>query len=409
VTGRPTQASVPAHDFPALDTLRAVGALAVLTTHTTFWSGDYTRHLWLGTLFSRLDVGVALFFVLSGFLLSRPWILAAATAGRAPGTGRYAWKRFLRIVPVYAVTVVIAYVFIEANQDRSLPDLASTLLMLDSYHDTELPDGLTQMWSLSVEVAFYAILPLLMAALLGRRPSWHPTRVAVGLGLAGVCALVWWGWAAFAVSDSVDASPLQWLPGYLLWFSIGIGFAWLHIGSTTKRAGARARATTAQARRLAARPGVMWVLALGLLLISATPLAGPALLASPTPAQAVVKNLVYAAVAACVVLPAVFGDPHAISSKVMAHRLPRHIGLISYSLFCIHLPVLHLVMWGTGWALFEGHGLQIWTLTLVLSLVLAELLYRVVELPAMRLRNLGRRGAPDSPSTSSAATATTTR
>ena len=34
--------------------------------------------------------------------------------------------------------------------------------------------------------------------------------------------------------------------------------------------------------------------------------------------------------------------------------------LISYGFFCLHLPVLHLVMWVTGWELFDGHCLQIW-------------------------------------------------
>ncbi|MCW2712328.1 MAG: acyltransferase 3, partial [Marmoricola sp.] len=63
--------------FPVLDTLRAVGALAVVTTHVTFQSGDYVRHGIVGALLSRLDVGVAIFFVLSGFLLSRPYFARA--------------------------------------------------------------------------------------------------------------------------------------------------------------------------------------------------------------------------------------------------------------------------------------------------------------------------------------------
>ena len=61
-----------AETFPVLDTMRAVGALAVLTTHVAFWAGDYQRHGAWGSFLARLDVGVAIFFVLSGFLLSRP-------------------------------------------------------------------------------------------------------------------------------------------------------------------------------------------------------------------------------------------------------------------------------------------------------------------------------------------------
>ena len=105
-----------APQMPELDTLRAVGALAVLTTHAGFWAGDYTRLGVRGTLLARLDVGVAIFFVLSGFLLSRPYLARAATGQGAPATGRYLWKRFLRIAPVYVLTVVVALVSSERTR-----------------------------------------------------------------------------------------------------------------------------------------------------------------------------------------------------------------------------------------------------------------------------------------------------
>ena len=98
--------SVPLRpDFPGLDWLRAVGALAVLTTHVAFQTGEYFRHGTLGTLLARLDVGVALFFVLSGFLLSRDWWVRHELGLEPQRTRRYALKRALRILPVYVVTV----------------------------------------------------------------------------------------------------------------------------------------------------------------------------------------------------------------------------------------------------------------------------------------------------------------
>jgi peptidoglycan/LPS O-acetylase OafA/YrhL len=59
-------------NFPALDSMRAIASIAVLATHAAFWGGAYSQAVW-GTALARLDVGVAIFFVLSGFLLSRPW------------------------------------------------------------------------------------------------------------------------------------------------------------------------------------------------------------------------------------------------------------------------------------------------------------------------------------------------
>ncbi|UAL28321.1 acyltransferase [Nocardioides rotundus] len=406
---RPTAEELKHLAFPGLDTLRAVGALCVLTTHTAFWAGDYTRYGWLGTVMSRLDVGVAIFFVLSGFLLSRSWWLAAAHDSRRPGTGRYLWKRFLRIFPVYVITVAICYAFLAGNAGRSVGQLVSTLLLADVYTATSLPAGLTQMWSLSVEVAFYLVLPAVMLALVGRAPSWRPRRVALGLVVTLTVTAVWWLGAAYAIDDAIDAMPLQWLPGYLLWFAVGVGLSWLHTAEVSGRLSDVGRRVHALAERVAARPGALWTAALGLLLVSATPVAGPALLAAPTPAQSLTKNVLYAVIALLVVLPSVLGPRDTPYSRAMANPVARHVGLISYSLFCIHLPVLHFVMWSTGWELFEGRGLQIWAMTLVLSLAASELLYRLVERPAMRWRNLGSRRSPAPASTSTPTSDTSTR
>jgi peptidoglycan/LPS O-acetylase OafA/YrhL len=89
----------------------------------------------------------------------------------------------------------------------------------------------------------------------------------------------------------------------------------------------------------------------------------------------------------------------------MSRRLPRHLGQISYSVFCVHLVVLHFVMWVTPYDLFVGtNGPQVLGLTLLITLPLAELLYRLVEMPAMRLRGLGR-PAGDTASTTARTTA----
>ena len=51
-----------------------------------------------------------IFFVLSGFLLFRPWVKSAATGGPSPSLSRYAWHRVRRIMPAYVITVLFAYV-----------------------------------------------------------------------------------------------------------------------------------------------------------------------------------------------------------------------------------------------------------------------------------------------------------
>ena len=67
--------------LPSLTGLRAVAALAVVGTHAAFGTGALNRG-YPGMLLGRLDIGVAIFFVLSGLLLFGPWVRAAA-AGTA--------------------------------------------------------------------------------------------------------------------------------------------------------------------------------------------------------------------------------------------------------------------------------------------------------------------------------------
>src|SRR5690606_8864258 len=91
-------AAVRDRRFPTLNAVRAIGALMVLLTHVAFNTGQVVRGSF-GAVLSRFDFGVALFFVLSGFLLARPFLLAVARAEQGPRVAHYLWKRALRILP----------------------------------------------------------------------------------------------------------------------------------------------------------------------------------------------------------------------------------------------------------------------------------------------------------------------
>lgn len=367
--------------FPVLDTMRAVGALAVLTTHAAFWSGAFTRNGTWGTLLARLDVGVAIFFVLSGFLLSRGYLARAACGLPAQRTRGYAAKRIRRIAPAYVVTVILALSLIGANRGLGISDWAQTLLMLNTYTSLGLLPGLTQMWSLAIEVAFYIVLPLLMLPVVrGRRL--HAGAV-YGLLAAIVVITLWWQLDGIERLAAVSpGNPAQWLPGYLLWFGVGILFAFAHVSWQLGTRAWLTRPLVAAARQ----PGSCWAMALGLLLVAATPIAGPSMLAAPTASESLTRTLIYATIGGLLVVTGIFAEPGSAYARAFSTRWSRHLGEISYSIFCIHLPVLHLVMWATGWELFVGRGPEIFALTVVSSVVAAEVLYRLVELPALRGR-----------------------
>ena len=390
----PAEPFVPADDpvvavpvLPGLDTVRAWGALLVLGTHVAFWSGGYGFSL-TGTLLSRLDVGVALFFVLSGFLLSKPYLAAARKRVPTPGTLHFMWKRLLRIMPPYWLVCVPALALLTDNAGAGPREWLRALALADVYLADEMPAGLTQMWSLATELAFYLLLPLLMwgwnAVTRGRRSDLGVVLLVAATGALSAA------WVLLLPDTLAEAAPLalQWLPSYLIWFAVGIGLAHLHEHHTAGSPPGRLPLLD-RVVELGRQPGVCLVSAAALMLAASTVLAGPPLLVPATPGQLLTKIALYAAVGGLVVLPVVFAPPGGFQ-RVMGHRWMRHLGHISYGVFCVHILVLHLITHVTGWPLFQGHGLELLLLTLGISVVLAEGIYWLVERPLSRFRNLGR-------------------
>lgn len=361
--------------IPALDTVRVIGVLAVIITHVGFHAGVYTNSGLWGHVISRMAVGVSVFFVLSGFLLSREWLVRAASHQPRPSLGRYYWKRWWRIMPAYLVVAAVCLLAFSENSGYSVWGWIKTLLLLDSYTSSPLPTGFTQTWSLATEVAFYLVLPLLMMMFVGR--SIRPRRVLIGVATLGVVSLVWLVLMRDIGLD--EAIPVgNWLPAYLSWFAAGI---WLAAAHTVPDLFPR---TYRAARALAAAPGVCWVLAAAALLISSTPLAGPWLIEALTPAEEIIRHLLYLAVGVLVVLPAAFGDPNTGYIRALSTRSARHLGHISYSMFLVHMALIPVVMWIFGFEDFGGHFAVILIGTVAASAAVSEVLYRFVEKPFVR-------------------------
>src|SRR5258708_20126402 len=150
--------------IPELDGLRAIAILAVLVTHFTFQ-----------TVLTGGYLGVDLFFVLSGFLITS-LLLSEERAGKV-ALGNFYARRALRILPPLFAAVAIAL----AVGATSVPAALAAIFFLANIVD--IPMGaLVPMWSLSVEEHFYALWPLLFIAL-GR----HRVRFA-GYAILAVLA-----------------------------------------------------------------------------------------------------------------------------------------------------------------------------------------------------------------------------
>lgn len=384
--------AMPDHStYPALDGVRAVAVAMVVATHAAFWTGGYVNSSFKAPL-ARLDSGVAVFFVLSGFLLVRPW-LSAAQHGRAmPSVRAYLWRRALRILPLYYVTVVLAFLVVDQEPALTPADWWHHGLLVQILHFGWLRGGLTHTWSLSVEASFYLVLPLLgiTAVAYSRRFGWRPVHLLTGLAaLASVS--IWYPALIFHTELGLTYTGYLWLPAYFSWFAGGIALAVIDLQART---GALTGAWAARLATAQAVPGIWLTTAIGIFALACTPIAGPLGLATSnerwTPA---VRSTLYALAAIAVVFPAVF-SPSSTVTRFLASRPMQWLGKISYGVFLLHLVILELVMKLFGWPLFGGHGVYLFLVTCLLSIPAAALAWRFVEAPAMRLRGMVASSAP---------------
>ena len=131
--------------------MRAVAALGVLTTHVAFQTGAVALPV-IGPILGRLDLAVALFFALSGFLLWRSWVSHAHDDAPRPSVRRYLRHRVVRIWPAYVVVVIVVVVGIvvwavspvrhtdSAQASAPAPEVAPA---------TAVPQGLRVAWTAS--------------------------------------------------------------------------------------------------------------------------------------------------------------------------------------------------------------------------------------------------------------------
>ncbi len=375
------QAGARDRTFPCLTAVRGIGAIMVVTTHSAFNTGEILRG-WPGAVLARLDFGVTLFFILSGFLLSRPFFLALARGDRHPSVRHYLWKRALRVLPLYWVVVVVALTFTPANQDLGWQVWLRQLTLTQLYFPTLLPEALTQMWSLCTEVAFYLLLPGLawvFTVSRGHRGLHLPTvyrRIAV-VAVLGVAWQAWW-----AHVPGREGHYLQWLPGYLPWFLAGMCFA-----AVSAELALRPRPHLLE--RLGADLVGCWILAGAAFALACTPVAGPLTLAQPTAWEAATKDVLYTLAGCAFLLPLVFGpELEGRTRERLAAPLPTWLGEISYGVFAIHLFLMGQLFRALDIVPFTGHFLTILVLDLALTFALATLSYRYFERPLLRLKNV---------------------
>ncbi|MHA7651217.1 acyltransferase family protein [Mycobacterium sp. ML4] len=348
--------------LPAVEGMRACAAVGVVITHVAFQTGHTSGAD--GRLFGRFDLAVAVFFALSGFLLWRGHAAAERDLKARPRTGHYLRSRVVRIMPAYLVAVVVILTLLPDSRHPSPTVWLANLTLTQIYVPLTLTDGLTQMWSLSVEVAFYLALPVLA---FGARRLPVAARLPV-IAVLGVLSLAW-GWLPLAVlGGGPGANPVNWPPAYFSWFAAGMLLAelvfsppgWVH--------------------RLARRRVVMAAIAVAAYLVAASPLAGPAGLVPSSAVQFSVKTAMGSVVAFALLAPLVLDRPDT-AHRLLGSAFMVTLGRWSYGLFIWHLAALDMVFPVLGIFAFNGHMPAVLAVTLLFGIAIAAVSYALVESP----------------------------
>ena len=155
----------------ALDGLRGLAAVGIVILHVwMFHQGDLGSpdRSTLDTVISQLRLGMPLFFVLSGFLIFRPFVAAAIEGREGPDLRRYVIRRAARIVPAYWVAILIPaalLAMLDHGEARPVEQLPIYLLFAQNYVDVTAQGLNPPTWTIAVEVSFYIAAPIVAIVL----------------------------------------------------------------------------------------------------------------------------------------------------------------------------------------------------------------------------------------------------
>ena len=377
--------------FPLFDSLRGLAAISIVFVHVGIFTNAFTD-TWHGRLVSHLDIGVPFFFLLSAFLLYRPFVAARVRNVGRPAFGGYARRRFLRIAPAYWAVLTIAaivpgmagaftgnwWVYYGLLQNYPVYTAEGTCAV-NPYRCAIPPT-----WSLAVEVFFYVLLPffvLLMAWIGSRsRRSWVIPEVIVLVILSA---------ASFTIQSYVPQTDLEQLLFYSpigrgWWFALGLGLAAFSVWVSERPSEPRLVGFVER------RPWLPLVGAAALYLWMSWVVLGPGTdLAFPLGDMGdyELQFFVFGLIALLVVLPATFGgDGPGYFRRFLRHPIPTWLGVISYGIFLWQFPVL--IALGDIGVVDRWHGAvqfpAVLLLTLAGTIVCAAVSYYVLERPLMR-------------------------
>jgi peptidoglycan/LPS O-acetylase OafA/YrhL len=392
--------AAPRTKIPALTGLRAVAAFWVLMLHfgdavTTGWPLAFRR------VFSGGFIGVDLFFVLSGFILS--WNYLGNDCGLTSSRADFWRARAARILPLYYASLALAlplFLLLQFQQGISpeairsaAATVATTLTLMQSWARPISNPWNNPAWSLSVEVSLYLSFPFLAAWVArkqARKQARKPlhrvlqiTAVTYGVTILGALAF-----AALHAHPSVwkwepDQDPSVWIP----WLGCNplVHFHELLLGSVAYLC-LREEQTRARNEWMSG-PKAVWISSLAMIILLVW--------RGPIPFMAALMGI-YSPLFALLIYG--LAKQRGLVARILSTPAFVFLGEISFALYLVHLTV---------WSMMGGFNLEHsyikqdsavnFLVCVILSLAIATILYKFIEVPYRKTLRKHWKTAPSVP------------
>jgi peptidoglycan/LPS O-acetylase OafA/YrhL len=387
--------------IPELESIRGIAMLLVLFFHLNaivLWTrlprGGYDVSIALSMIYGG-DSGVSLFFVLSAFLLSMPF-LAEAAGGEPVDLRRYAMRRGLRVLPLYYFAVTVGILWTSRSLDAVVSRLPFYVFPCGFPPWTPHMKPFSDVWwSLHTEFQFYLMLPLLAVALRTKGARRLATAAFALFSVVYVLYELRFFRPAGVQADMVLASSLFGRAPLFFW-GIASSAMYLHHGAAIRRrfqslawlrSGGSDLILIAILFSIAALN--QWRVELGLEWFRVP----------PKHAFHVLEGLLWSLlILTPLVLP--------LRLKTLVHnRIFEHVGVLSFSVYIVHMPVFFGTMWWLRFHKFEDMAgwnpktAAVAAFMLVAVYGISRLTYRYIERPFLRRKESiagSRRGAEPS-------------
>lgn len=359
-------------EIASLTGLRGFAALMVVLIHTS----GRTEFDWLGLP----TYGPVSLFVISGFLLYRPWARWSLGLAGRPDLGTFVLKRATRIFPAYWLVLVVVAVVIPASRPADAGGWWRAFSLTWIYRVEPMREAMLHTWSLATEVSWYVALPVMgfLGGRLARRYSGITALwICVSfLALAVPLSIGWRLWTSEADLAGQLTYP-YWLPSFLVCFA---GGALVAVIAEAHRA---SLISIPGIRSFCADPWVPPVVTLCLALVATSSLGGPTGFVPVTFAEEQVRTWSSALIALLLLSVVVLGPNQVPTNRVLSTKWFVAVGRWSYGIYLWHVPVI--VVLERDITFSDGPIGLLWRLTWVLgiSIALGAVTYAWVERPTI--------------------------